>query len=261
MSVPKKRQLNITPSKVGQSRIDELLTDTDKKTSYFPPGISIKDLETGMMDFIRELNFTIGGEKVPVVFLPGERWSEFSRNWQYLDQDKNVVMPVIIIRRSAPPSHGTSVITKYNIPGRKTFTYMRIPTLDGGGYRGVDIYKIPQPTSVDCRFELRLFSHYIQDMNKFGELLLIDFSSRQSYQKIKGFYMPIIIDGNPSDESTIENFDGDRFYSQVYSLILMGYIQDEQEFEISKGVKKVIFFTEVDNDFITISGSTVSGGT
>ena len=73
--------------------------------------------------------------------------------------------------------------------------------------------------------------------------------------------MPIIIDGNPSDESTIENFDGDRFYSQVYSLILMGYIQDEQEFEISKGVKKVIFFTEVDNDFITISGSTVSGGT
>lgn len=259
MSLPKKRNINITPPKVGQKRIDQLLNDTDPKTSFLPSGILIKDLEIGMRDFIRELNFTLDGEKVPVVFLPGERWSEFAKTWKYLDQDKNVVMPLITVRRLEPPQPGTSVITKYTIPGRKTFTYVKVPTFDGT-YRGVDLYKIPQPVPVDIKYEVRLFSHYIQDINKFGELILGDFSSRQSYTKVKGRYIPIVLD-NISDESTIENFDEDRYYNQVYSFTMMGYIQDEQEFEISKGAKKVIIMTEIDGDYPIISGDTVFSGT
>lgn len=259
MSMPKKRQINISQPKIGQDRIDQLLNDTDPITNYLPSGISIKDLDIGMKDFVRELNFTLDGEKVPVIFLPGERWSEFAREWKYLDEDKNIVMPLITVRRSEPPQPGTSVITKYTIPGRKTFVYMRVPTFNGT-YRGIDIFKIPQPISLDLKFEIRFFSHYIQDVNKFGELILADFSSRQSYTKVKGRFIPIVLDSVGS-EDTMENVDQDRFYVQVYSFTMMGYIQDEEEFEISPSVDKVVILTEVDNDFITISGNTVSGGT
>ena len=260
MSFPKKRNVNITPPLVGQDRIDQLLNDTDPITSYLPSGILIKDLEIGMRDFINELNFTLDGEKVPVIFMPGERWSEFAKSWKYLDQDKNIVFPLISVRRLEPPQPGTSVITKWTIPGRKTFTYLKVPTLDGGGIRGVDFYKIPQPVAVDIKYEVRLFSHYIQDINKFAEIILGDFSSRQSYSKVKGRFIPIVLD-NISDESTIENFDEDRYYVQIYSFTMMGYIQDENEFEISKGVKNIMILTEVDQDFITISGDTTLSGT
>jgi len=258
MSMPKKRQVNISPAKRGQERIDELLNSVDPKTSYFPPGISIKDLENGFKEFIEELNFTLDGKKIPVVFLPSERWAEFSKSWKYLDKDKNPIMPLISIRRSSPPAPGTSLNKLYNIPGRKTFTYMRVPTFSS--YRGADIYKIPQPIQVDCRFQLFFLSKYIQDINKFAELILTDFSSRQSYTKIKNFYMPIILEDDPSDESTIEDFSGDRFYKQVYNFNLMGYIQNEDEFEIKPAVQKIIMFQEVDSDFITLSGNTVLSG-
>ncbi len=259
MSLPKKRQVNITPPLVGQARIDQLISDTDRRTSFLPPGINIKDLETGFKEFIEELNFTLDGNKVPIVFFTKERWASFSQEWKYVDRDKQIIMPLISIRRSSPPKPGTSVITKYTIPGRKTFQYFQNATFDGS-YRGVDIFKIPQPIPVDLKFECRILSKYIQDINKFNELILTDFSSRQSYMKSKGHFFPIVLD-DIAEEGTMENFDEDRFYNQVYSFTLMGYLQNEDEFEISKGIKKIIMFTEVDSDFITISGSTVSGGT
>ena len=259
MSLPKKRNIDLTPTLVGQSRIDQLMLDTDKKTSYLPLGINIKDLETGFKEFIEELNFTLDGNKVPILFFTKERWASFSQEWKYIDKDKQIIMPSITIRRAAPPKPGTSVITKYNIPGRKTFTYMRVPTFDGTT-SGVDIFKIPQPISVDLSLEVRILSKYTQDINKFNELILTDFCSRQSYMKTKGYFFPIVLD-DVGEEGTMENFDQDRFYNQVYSFTLMGYLQNENEFETIKGVKKIIVFTEVRGDYPTISGSTVSGGT
>ena len=259
MSFPKKRNIDLTPPLVGQARIEQLISDIDPITNYFPSGILIKDLESGVRDFVRELNFTIDSERVPVIFFPGERWSEFSKSWKYLDKDKNIIFPIITVRRLGPPKPGSHTITKYVIPGRKTFTYLRVPTFDGQ-YHGVNLYKIPQPVPVDLIFSVQVFTHYIQDLNKFNELMLIDFSSRQSYSKVKGRFIPLVLD-DISDESTMESFDQDRFYSQSYSLTMLGYLQDESEFEIANGVKKIIMFTEVSGDYPIISGSTVSGGT
>ncbi|PCI28138.1 hypothetical protein COB55_04480 [Candidatus Wolfebacteria bacterium] len=259
MSLPKKRQINITPNLVGQDRIDELMNFTDPVSTGFPSGINIKDLETGMRDFIKELNFTIDGELVPVIFFPGDRWSSFAKTWKYVDEDENIVFPLISINRSAPPAPGTSIISRYVIPGRKTFQTFRMATFDGVN-SGVDIFSVPQPIPIDLKFQIKIFSHYIQDTNRFGELLITDFSSRQSFQKIKGRFMPIIMDGDPSDESTIEDFEGDRFYSQSYPLILQGYLQDENEFKITPAVNKILVVSEVD-PFKTISGTTVLSGT
>jgi hypothetical protein len=38
--------------------------------------------------------------------------------------------------------------------------------------KGIDLYKIPQPTSVDITYEVRLFTNRMKDLNKFNAMLL-----------------------------------------------------------------------------------------
>ena len=53
---------------------------------------------------------------------------EFTKTWQYTDIDKNIKLPFITIVRKQDAQQGTNYAGTFNIPGRPTFTYMKIPT-------------------------------------------------------------------------------------------------------------------------------------
>lgn len=239
MALPNKK-INVVPKISGQKRVEDLLEKTNEKSTFFPRSILLEDLDRGIFSFVKDTNLKIIIDKkdVPVVFLTQERWSEFEKTWSFSNEDNSVVMPFITVRRVGAPRPGTNPVTKFGVPDRANYTYFKVPTFDNG-VRGVDIYKIPQPVAIDIDYEIRLFTHFMVDINKFNELVNKTFYSRQAYTTIKGHYIPVILN-DISDESTMDQFDGQRFYNQAFNLTMLGYLQDEKEFEVVKGVRRSV---------------------
>lgn len=242
MALPKKKKtdININPPKVGfdyleygMDRIEELMQATDKKTTYLPRTILFEDIDWEVKEYVEtdNLNLIVDGENVPVIYLDNDRWGEFSKTWKLMDEDKNIPTPYITVRRSEKRK-GTRLGNKFRIAQNKAFRYLDVPILD----KGEIIYlrfKIPEPTNVDLVYDVRLFSKYRVDINKFDELILRNFASQQGYIFVKGNPMPLYLDGI-TEANTIDNVDGDRYFVGQYTLLCKGFIQDEEEFEITK---------------------------
>jgi len=70
------------------------------------------------------------------------------------------------------------------------------------------------------------------------------FASRQAYTFIKGQYVPIIMD-NVSDESQM-NMESRKYYVQSYEFTMLGYLIDEDEFEVKPAIQRVTQLIEID---------------
>jgi hypothetical protein len=244
--VPKgfRKDIELGRVNVGYERRQELLDDISRKGTFLPRGVGYEDIDSSFIKFVEDdLSITIDGDKVPVLFLTLQRWSEFSKSWQFADKYKDIKMPFITIVRQPNPQVGQNQAGLFNIPGRRTYTYMKIPTFEGGR-KGVDVYKIPQPTSVDLSYEVRLFCNRMRDLNKLNQLVQKIFQSIQYYIGVNGHPMPVHLEGI-GDESNIDDFENRRFYVQPYEMVVYGYIQDEEDYEVIPTVNRAIVMTEL----------------
>jgi hypothetical protein len=249
MAYPKKVKLtlDVNPPKIGteylkygMDRIEELMRQTDTKTKYLPRTILLEDLDQAVFDYVNRdgMKAVIDGNVVPVFYLDNDRWGEFSKTWKFTDNDKNVPTPYVTVRRTEKQA-GTRLGTKYRIPQPRKFRYMDVPILDNGEIVYLR-FKMPEPTNVDLIYEATLFTKYRVDVNQYDEQVLKNFASRQEYLGIKGNPVPLLFEGF-SESNTIENIDGDRFFVSKYTLKLLGFIQDEKEFEIVKTTRRPKF--------------------
>ena len=186
----------------------------------------------------------VDGEEVPVIFLTIQRWAEFSRTWNFSDKYKDIKIPFITIVRQPNPQVGTNQAGLYNIPAHMRYTYIKVPTFKGGR-RGIDLYKIPQPVSVDLVYEIRLFCNRMRDLNKLNTKVQKLFQSIQFYIWPNNHPMPLTLE-SIGDESNIDDFENRRFYVQPFELKLAGYIQDEDDFEITPMLNRGVTLFEVD---------------
>lgn len=249
MAVPKgfKNNINIHPSKIGFERRQEILDDISGRGTFLPSGVSEEDMDQTFVEFVKnDLNLTIDGQKVPVLFLTIQRWSEFTKSWQFTDQYKDIQLPFITIVRKPDIQMGQNQAGLWNIPGNRTYTYMKVPTWDGAR-KGVDLYKVPQPTSVDISYEVRLFTNRMKDLNSFNSIVQRTFQSRQFYINPKGHPMPVHLEGI-SDESNINDFENRRFYVQLYDMTLLGYLLNEDDFEVVPTINRVYTLIELDEN-------------
>jgi hypothetical protein len=231
-----------------QKNINNSLNQQFKNTDYLPKKLLIEDLDAGILQFLNSLNITVSDEednmrKVPIIFLNQERWAEFKNNWKFERDESNeeITMPFMTIRRVSvkPGEHPL----KWTTPVKKPFTFVKVPVIDGL-YKGYDVFKIPQPPRVDIEYELRFFSHYMQDANVSYEKMIADgFSDGQGYTFINGYYIPIKL-GNTSEENTVDDISADRKFQIVYSLSLYGKIVDPTKFERIKAITKIILNIE-----------------
>jgi len=250
MALPKKKVKythDINPPKVGtdffkfgMDRIEKLMKDTDKNTKYLPRTILLEDLDMSILKYVSEdrMRIVLDGAKVPVFYLDNDRWGEFRKTWKFMDDDKNVPTPYILVRRTDKEA-GTRLGVRHRIPHPRTFRYMDVPIMDSGQVTYLRL-KMPQPVNVDLTYEISLYSKYRVDVNRFDEQILKNFASRQDYIFINGQPLPIHFEGLDED-NTIENIDGDRFFVSKYTLKLFGILQNEDEFEIVKTTRKPRF--------------------
>ena len=249
MAVPKgfKTNINIHPGKIGPERRQEILDDIADKGTFLPRGVSEEDMDETFIEFVNnELSISVDGQKVPVLFLTIQRWSEFSKTWQFTDKYKDIQLPFITVVRQPDIQQGQNQAGFWNIPGNRTYTYMKVPTWDGDR-KGVDLYKVPQPTPVDITYEVRVFTNKMKDLNKLNSLVQRTFQSRQAYINVKGHPMPVHLE-NISDESNIDDFENRRFYVQLYEMKLLGYILDENDFEVVPTINRTYIFLELDEN-------------
>ena len=108
----------------------------------------------------------------------------------------------------------------------------------------MDIYKIPQPVPVDIKYTVAIICNRMRELNKFNQIILEKFSSRQAYQNIKGHYIPIVND-DITDESVLD-LEKRKVYIQKYSFTLLGFLIDEDEFEVQPAVTRIFQMYEVD---------------
>jgi len=249
MAMPKgyMTNINIKNQKVGPERRQEILDGIADKGTFLPRGVLEEDMDQSFIEFMNNpdgLSISIDGNKIPVLFLTIQRWTEFTKTWQFSDKYKNIEMPFVTVVRKPDIQQGQNQAGLWNIPGNRVYTYIKVPTWDGVR-RGVDLYKVPQPTSVDLTYEVRIFTNKMKDLNKFNRKIQRAFQSRQCYINVNGHPMLLHLE-TIGDESNIEDFENRRFYVQMFEIKLLGYIQDEEDFEVIPTINRNMLTMEVD---------------
>jgi len=254
MALPKKikKNINITPGPVQghypygyngivtPNRREELSDLISEHGTMLPKSVLHADLDRGMLDFVKDdLRTSVSGKRVPVIdrILTLQRWGEFSKTWSFSDNDKNVSLPFVVVVRKPEVQPGTNPALQYTIPDRKQFHYAKVPTWDGNR-KGYDVYKIPQPVPVDIIYDIKIVCNRMRELNQFNKVVLQKFVSRQAYTFVKGHYIPMIL-SSVGDESVIDTEER-RYYQQNYQLQLQGFLIDEEEFEVTPAVSRVV---------------------
>ena len=248
MPLPKKikKYLPLTESKVGLARREELLEKINKDGTYLPKSILHADLDGGFLDFVKnELRLVVDGKVVPNVdiLITTQNWAQFTQTWDFQNIDKNAEPPFITVVRNPEVKFGTNPATLYNIPNRRQYFYAQVPSWDGNRH-GTDIYKIPQPVPVDITYQVKIVCNRMRELNSFNKIVLETFASRQTYQVIKGHYIPIIMQ-NITDESVMD-MEKRKYYIQSYEFTMLGFLMDENDFEVSPAINRVLQVVEFD---------------
>tara|TARA_B100000575_G_C23131234_1_gene656216 strand:- start:667 stop:1698 length:1032 start_codon:yes stop_codon:yes gene_type:complete len=246
MGLPKnyRKNLKFTPTPQGFEARQGILNDIANPGTYLPKGILHEDMDREFVQYMEDdISLVLNGEKVPVIFLSIQRWAEFAKTWQFSDEYKNITMPFITIIRKPDAQTGTNYAGTFNVPGKPTFTYMKIPTWDGN-IKSFDIYKIPQPISVDLNYEVRLFCTRMRDLNVLNRLMLDSFSAGEKYIRVNGHPIPLMMD-SIGDESSIQNLEEKRYYVQLFSIKMLGYLLDPKQFEVTPAISRAITFFEI----------------
>jgi hypothetical protein len=253
MPLPKKIKKNIplTESKILLDRRKELVDKINQDGTYLPKSILHADLDGGFLDFVKnDLKLVVEGKVVPNVdiIITTQNWSQFVQTWDFQNIDKNVEPPFITVIRVPEVKYGTNPAVLYTIPNRRLFFYAQVPTWDGNRV-GMDIYKIPQPVPVDITFQVKIVCNRMRELNAFNKIVIEKFSSKQAYTVIKGHYIPIVM-GNISDESVMD-LEKRKYYIQSYEFTMLGFLIDEDEFEVSPAISRALQVFEVDTRTIS----------
>jgi hypothetical protein len=249
MPLPKtqvKPTLPLVPQKTLSARREQLLEYINKDGTYLPKSVLHADLDRGMLDFVKEdLKVVVGGKVVPMldIIITTQNWSQYVETWKFVDLDYNPNPPFITVVRSPEVKFGTNPSLQYTIPNRKQFYYASVPTWNGNE-QGMDIYTIPQPVPVDINYSVKIICNRMRELNELNKIIMQKFSSRQAYTFIKGQYVPIILN-NISDGSQMQ-LDSRKYYVQNYDFTMLGYLIDEDEFQVKPAIARVTQLVEID---------------
>jgi len=245
MSLPRKTDLKIYPQKELLDRRQELLDDITEADVYLPDAVLHDDLDLGMLEFVKENLIVVSdGDQIPIIpkILTVQRWGEISNNWEFADEDGNMKVPFIGVVRKPDVQPGTNPSIIRTIPDRRQVHYATVQTWDGQ-QKGADVYKIPQPVPIDIGFEVTIVCQKFRDLNRFNKIVLQKFASRQAYTRVKGHYIPIILE-SINDTSPIDSLDARRYYVQTYQFLMLGFLIDPEEFEVKPAINRLLLLTE-----------------
>lgn len=241
-----KPTLPLVPKKVLSERREQLLEYIKDDGTYLPKSVLHADLDKGMLNFVKdELKVVTDGKIVPLldIIITSQNWAQYTETALFVDLDNNPSPPFITVVRTPEVKYGTNPSLQYTIPNRKQFYYASVPTWNGNE-QGMDIYTIPQPVPVDINYQVKIICNRMRELNQLNKIVMQTFASRQAYTFIKGQYVPIVMN-NVSDESQM-TLESRKYYVQSYDFTMLGYLIDEDEFEVKPAIQRVTQLVEID---------------
>jgi hypothetical protein len=248
MALPKqvKPTLPLVPKKTLSARREQLLDFINKDGTYLPKSVLHADLDRGMLDFVKDdLQVVTAGKIIPMldIIITTQNWAQYTETALFTNLDFNPEPPFITVVRQPEVKFGTNPALQYTIPNRKQFYYASVPTWNGNE-QGMDIYTIPQPVPVDINYSVKIICNRMRELNQLNKIVMQKFSSRQAYTFIKGQYVPIILN-NISDESQT-TLESRKYFIQNYDFTMLGYLIDEEEFQVKPAISRVAQIMELD---------------
>ena len=178
MAIPKKHSIKpaipLTYPKTLLPRREEIKDMITKDGTYLPKSLLHADLDGGFLEFVKNtLKISSEGKTVPVadILITTQNWSQFVETWDFQNIDKNIEPPFITVIRNPEVKYGNNPAVMYNIPNRRMYYYMEVPTWDGNRV-GADIYKIPQPVPADFKYTVAIVCNRMRELISLNKKVL-----------------------------------------------------------------------------------------
>ena len=110
--------INLNPSSIGNARRLEMLNDIVKDGTFLPKTLEYKDIDEAFRDWVKGLTIVSDdGKEYPTMSLfSNQRFSEYSQSWQYVDENKNLLLNFKTVTRENNPKYGEIQSGLWNIP-------------------------------------------------------------------------------------------------------------------------------------------------
>jgi hypothetical protein len=205
-----------------------------ENSAFFPKPITYEDIDKEFFNWVdKKLDLVYDGKRLPTYRLfSNQKISEYSQTWQNLDDTGNIIMNFKTITRDNNPQHGEGQGAPFNVPGHRDYTMFAVPVLQENGEEAYDLYSMKQPFAINFVYTVNLICNKYELLNRFNEMVHYEFQSLECYIAPNGHAMPMILESiNDESEYTI---DDRKFYSQTFSIKVMGYIIRKEDYKVTR---------------------------
>ena len=226
----------------GKQQQVKLVEDTVKNDTFFPKGVHIDDMDRSVRDNFKEkFEIVSQGKAIPFLDIFSiQRFSEFMKTWQNVDETNTINLPFIIMVREKAEK-GTNLGGTFNIASDITFPVWKRNTVRNGRAT-VDFYQIAQPVNIDIDYTVHLFTSHQREVNMMDEMMLHAFKSAQYYVLVNGHHMPLFLE-SMDDDSQVGDLEKRKYYHKKYTLKLKGYLLREEDFRKLPSIDRIILKT------------------
>lgn len=225
-------KLKLIDKKYGIQEVGLLNANMLINTNILPKPVGYRDVDSDMFRFVKEhLEVFFDGNRIPVFFLTQQRFSEYSKIWEHVDEHGNIHTDFIIITRENNPKKGTQHHEYFNIPGNDFYEIGTSEKWDGN--KNILIkYKMKQPYCVDFVYYVKLITTKLTVLNLFNNKIQDTFKALQSYISPNEHHMPITLD-DISDDSEYD-LEERKILVQTFTFNVLGYIINESDLKIEE---------------------------
>ena len=239
-------KLDLNKEIIGNNRSNEIMKMQFSETNLIPKPISYIDIDEEMIEFVsNNLSITSGGDKLKTFFFVQQRMSEFTKTWEMVDENKNVLPNFKIITRDNDPKPGTLQSELSNIPGEPFFKIGTFEKVNNKNEKITISYKMKQPYCVDMLYDVKIITNRLTLLNKFNNKVNDEFKSKQSYLVVNGRYMPIILED--IDDDSDYDLDERKIFVQNIRLKVLGHIINEEDIVVEENIVSHLVDISVDN--------------
>jgi hypothetical protein len=134
------------------------------------------------------------------------------------------------ITRDNNPQKGENQGMLANVPDEHAYSLFKVPVIQENGDEIWEVYSIKQPVAVNFNYTVVMVCDKYRLLNELNMKIHDKFKSLECYVFPNGHAMPMLLD-SIADESEYTINDR-KYYSQAYSIKLMGYVIKEDDYSV-----------------------------
>lgn len=245
----------------GNPKVIEDISKILADGNILPKPIGHKDIDGAIIEYV-DNNWLVDDTKLDIqtYFFTQQRMNEFTKTWEAVDENNNLIPNFKIISRQNNPKKGTLVGDSYNVPTNKWFRIGLMDKIENGKKIFLS-YEMKQPFTVDLTYNVKFVTNKLNLLNQMNMRVNKEFKSLQNYANVNGHYVKIKL-LNINDESDYD-IDERKIYVQDYEIMVASYIIEKDDMRIIEipsrsiidvGITKhnVMFYSDNDLDAIKI---------